>query len=121
MKTQLIPKEDWAVFCDGFSRRHKGWFTILEVLGPEVGAQTEERALPLEGIAVELKGDGEIEIMVGGRTEVHITYTITSPTEVTLEQTDEGADAALAIKSRDGTTTLLRLPTTALPEMVDDV
>lgn len=37
-----------------------------------------------------------------------------------LEQTDEGADAALAIKSADGTA-LLRFRSAVLPEMVDAV
>jgi len=40
---------------------------------------------------------------------------------VSLEQTDEGADAALAIKSADGLTALLRFRSAVLPEMVDAV
>jgi hypothetical protein len=38
-----------------------------------------------------------------------------------LEQTDEGADAALAIKSNDDTTALLRFRSAVLPELVDAV
>jgi hypothetical protein len=47
-----------------------------------------------------------------------VTHTINRPSEVSLEQTDEGADAALAIKSEDGVTALLRFRSAVLPEMV---
>lgn len=58
-------------------------------------------------------------IMAGGKPDDHVTHTISRPTEVSLEQTDEGADAALAIKSEDGVTALLRFRSPVLPEMVD--
>jgi hypothetical protein len=57
--------------------------------------------------------------MTGGKPEDHVTHTIIHPTEVSLEQTDEGADAALAIKSADGIMALLRFRSAVLPEMVD--
>jgi hypothetical protein len=38
-----------------------------------------------------------------------------------LEQSDEGADAALQIEAGDGTTTLLQFRAVALPETVDDI
>ena len=60
-------------------------------------------------------------IMTGIKPDDHITHSIARPTQVSLEQTDEGADAALAIKSGDGTTTLLRFRAAVLPEMVDAV
>ena len=40
-------------------------------------------------------------------------------TEVSLEQTEGGADVALAIKSADGVMALLRFPSPMLPEMTD--
>jgi hypothetical protein len=48
-------------------------------------------------------------------------HRISRPTHVSLEQTDEGADAALAIKASDGTTTLLRFRSAVLPELVDGI
>ena len=60
-----------------------------------------------------------IMIMTGGKANDHVTHTISRPTAVSLEQTDEGADAALAIKSEDGVTALLRFRSAVLPEMVD--
>jgi hypothetical protein len=38
-----------------------------------------------------------------------MTHTIANPTELSLEQTDEGADEVLAIKAAVEATTLLRL------------
>lgn len=123
MQTKEIPKNEWTPFFDSFSRQHEGWLVRLEIFGPEIGAQVEQRQLALEGIAHEadeVKGN-TIMIMIGVKPDDHITHSISHPTAVSLEQTDEGADAALAIKSDDGTTTLLRFRSAVLPEMVDAV
>jgi hypothetical protein len=121
MKTKEIPIDEWRDFFDSFSRQHEGWIVTLEILGAEIGAQVEERELAFEGIVDErdeIQGN-EIMIMVGAKPDDHITHGISHPTQVSLEQTDEGADVALAIKSADGTTALLRFRSPMLPEMVD--
>ena len=123
MQTKEIPKNEWTGFFDSFSRKHEGWLVNLEIFGPEIGAQVEQRDLALEGITDEwdeVKGN-TISIMTGGKPDDHITHSITLPTAVSLEQTDEGADVALAIRSGDGLTTLLRFCSVELPEMVDAV
>jgi hypothetical protein len=43
------------------------------------------------------------------------------PESQSLEQTDEGADAALTIKSTDSVTALLRFRFAVFPEMVDAI
>ncbi len=123
MRTIEITKPGWREFFDGFSRKHRGWLATLEIFGPDIGAQTEERELPFEGITDEWdETEGNtIAIMAGGKATNHVTHIISRPTEVALEQTEEGADAALAIKSLDGTTALLRFRSPVLPEMVDAV
>jgi uncharacterized protein DUF5335 len=123
MKTKEIPKNEWTGFFDSFSRKHQGWLVDVEILGSEIGAQVEQRQQALEGITDEwneAKGN-TIMIMTGGKPNDHITHSITRPTAVSLEQTDGGADVALAIKSGDGLTTLLRFCSVELPEMVDAV
>lgn len=123
MQTKEIPKNEWSGFFDSFSRKHNGWLVNVEILGLEIGAQVEQRELALKGITNE--GDevegNTIVIMTSAKAEGHITHSITHPTAVSLEQTDEGADAALAIKSDDGITTLLRFRSVVLPELVDAV
>ncbi|HLE61616.1 MAG TPA: DUF5335 family protein [Pyrinomonadaceae bacterium] len=123
MKTKEIPRSEWPEFFDSFSRKHEGWLVTLEVLGADIGAQVEGRELSLEGIVSEwdeVHGD-EIAVMIGGTPGDHITHNISRPTQVSLEQTDEGADAALAIKASDETTTLLRFRAAVLPELVDGI
>lgn len=121
MQTRQIERSEWPAFFDSFSRQHEGWLASLEIFGPDLGAQFEERDLPFEGITDEWdETEGNtIMIMSGGQADDHVTHTISRPTEVSLEQTDEGADAALAIKSEDGVTALLRFRSPVLPEMVD--
>lgn len=86
----------------------------LEVMGPEIGAQQQAHDLTLEGITVTLKAsskDGapeKITISLGNNPQDHITDRIIEPTRVWLEQTAEGASAALEIESTDEVKTLLR-------------
>jgi len=123
MRTKEISRSEWPEFFDSFSRKHEGWLVTLEILGSEIGAQVEERELAFEGILAEwdeIQGD-EMAIMIGAKPDDHITHSISRPTQVSLVQTDEGADAALAIKSADGATALLRFRSPMLPEMVDAV
>jgi hypothetical protein len=123
MQTREIPRNEWTEFFDSFSRKHEGWLVNLEIFGPEVGAQIQERDLTLEGITDEwdeVEGN-TVTIMMGAKPDDHISHSITDPIAVSLEQTDEGADAALAIKSNDDTTALLRFRSAVLPELVDAV
>jgi hypothetical protein len=120
MQTTQITKTEWPNFFNSFSRKHEGWLATLEIFGPDIGAQTEERELPFEGITDEWsEAKGDTITIMAGKSDAHVTHTISRPTEVSLEQTDEGADTALAIKSSDGTTALLRFRSPVLPEMVD--
>ena len=109
MTTREIPRNEWTRFFNNFSSKHDGWGAELEVFGEEIGDQVEERGLFLAGITAEVTDRGDmIEIMMGGKPEVHLTHIITAPTQVGFEQTDEG-NSALQIKSADGTTSLLHL------------
>jgi hypothetical protein len=123
MPTLEIPSDEWKGFLDRFSRQHEGWLATLEVFAPEIGAQQEALELPLEGISAAMK-DSEprtIAISLGKTPEDHVTHTIVEPTRVWLEQTPEGANAALEIESADGTKTLLRFRSALPSEMVDGV
>ena len=120
MQTKEITRTEWPAFFDSFSRAHQGWLASLEIFGPDLGAQMEERELAFEGITDESSEQANtITIMTGGKALDHVTHTISHPTEVSLEQTDEGADAVLAIKAEDGVTALLRFRSPMLPDMVD--
>jgi hypothetical protein len=113
MKTRQIPREEWPSFFKNLSQRQEGWEATLEVFGPDIGDQIEERRMYLTGLSAEVsaekKGADKIAIMFGGRPGRHLTHTIVSPIEVDLQQTDLGIDSALQIKTADGNISLLRL------------
>lgn len=82
----------------------------LEVLGADIGDQIEESGLFLTGVGAEFSAKGdEIEIMLGETPSKHVTHVIKEPILIELQQTELGLDAALHIKSADGTTNLLHL------------
>lgn len=113
MQTRQIPREIWPTFFRNLSQKQEGWEVSLEVLGPDIGDQVEERHLFLTGLTAELANEAnrpdKIEIMLGGSADRHLTHTVTAPTEVAVQQTDLGIDSVLQIKSADGTTSLLHL------------
>lgn len=113
MKTREIPRAEWTTFFDKLSRRQEGWEVALEVFGPDIGDQIEERHLFLTGITAEVADkagrNDRIEIMIGGKPDHHLTHTITAPFLVELQQTDLGIDSAVQIKCADETTSLLHL------------
>jgi uncharacterized protein DUF5335 len=122
MQTKQIPKSEWPEFLSSFSREHEGWLVQLEIFGPDIGAQIVETGLVLAGLTDE-RGEGEgntITINAGKAPDDHITHSIIDPIEISVEQTDEGADAALSIKSADGTTALLSFSAVALPREVQN-
>ena len=123
MKTKTIPRSEWPSFFDSFSRQHEGWLATLEIFATEIGAQVEERELTFEGIVHEYDeaSGNQIIIMLGAKPDDHITHPIGRPTNVSLEQTDEGADVALGITSEVGAVALLRFRSPMLPELVDDL
>ena len=108
MSTQTIPRAEWTSFFEDFSRKHEGWGVTLEIFGPEIGDQLEERELFLAGVSADVKED-KIEIMIGGNPSRHLTHVIAAPIEVGITRANEGNDGALHIKSADGTTALLHL------------
>ena len=123
MATREIPRENWNSFFDTFSRQHEGWLATLEVLGRDLGAQEEAHELPLEGVSIS-SGTNEAEtiaISIGKTPENHISHTVLKPTHVWIEQTQDGADAALEIESEDDSKTLLRFRSSVPPELVDGV
>jgi len=110
MPTREIPRDQWVTFFDDFSRLHRGRNVSAETLGADIGAQEEVRELPLVGISAGLKGPGRdtISIILGDVPEKHITDTISAPSQVRLEQAEDGTPEVLQIESADGLTRLVR-------------
>lgn len=113
IRTRQIPREEWTKFFDDLSRKLEGQSVALEVFGPNIGDQVEERRMFFAGLAADMTDEagsqGQIEIMLGGNPDAHLTHTITAPIEVDVQQTELGVASVLRIKAADGTTSLLRL------------
>jgi len=104
-----------------FSVVHDGWLVSLDILSPDIGAQPDFTDLPLVGVTFEDLRAGAVTISAGRSAVAEITHTVQAPNRIWVERTEAGADAALAIESADGVTTILRLRTAALPETVDGI
>ncbi len=111
MPTREISHDEWADFFDNFSRDHRGWPVTLDVHRKDIGAQTEARDLPLEGITYDVKSDSgeEVSIMIGDDAQQHIVRTIAEARRVRVKQDDNGTDEAVEIESAAGTRSVIRL------------
>lgn len=118
-----IQRTEWANYFRAFSQRNQARPTTLEILS-DLGAQREERRLPLAGISVEASGTEapRIEVMLGGLSATesdHLTHTITHVRHVRYKLGADGRDEALEIETEDGTRTLLEfVPQAELPAAV---
>ena len=123
MSTREIPRDDWPEFLDGFSLQHAGWLVTIELLDPDLGAQTLAREIPLAGITADLRGagKGEITIIAGRAGEDHVTHGIVEPVRVFLLQNPEGADEALEIEAPGDVRTIIQFRSAVRPEMVDGI
>ena len=120
--TREIKREEWPDFFDGFSRRHEGWLVTIEILDNELGDQIEVENQALKGIVAERRRDPKvIEIFTSNTSKESSTHIIDKPITVWVEETGEGAEAAVEIESEDHGKTLLRFRSAALPETVDGV
>jgi len=120
MPIETIPQRYWAAFLRSFSRKHRGWLVRMETDGHAGEAGVRARDIALTSIALEPKPpDGEISILLGGPGG--LTHWIDRPEAIELEENEEGADRALAIRSDDGSKTVLRFGSAALPERVNGI
>ena len=122
MSTREVTRKEWTSFFNTFSKQHEGWIASLEILGEEVGAQTEAAELPLEGISFNAEGEAESLIINFGKTaEDHVSHTVERPRHVWLRETAEGAHDSLEIEQAGNQKTLLRFRSPMLPEFVDGI
>jgi len=122
MSTREVTRNEWTSFFNIFSKQHEGWLASLEILGDEVGAQTEAVELPFEGISFNEEDEPESVIISLGKTpEDHVSHTVERPRHVWLKQTVEGAHDSLEIEEEGNQKTLLRFRSPMLPEFVDGI
>jgi hypothetical protein len=117
MPTKQIIREEWPDFFANFSRAHHGWLATIELLSPDLGAQTEARELPLQGVVAAVDDLDTISMVLGSTPDIHLIHTIDEPQGVWLSQYRDGERETLQIESAEGRT-LVKLRPPVLPDVV---
>lgn len=107
-----IAAADRTPFFARFSKLHDGARIALQI-----GAQTEVSNQPFRGLSVD---GADVIVHTGdGVNEPHHEHRALRVRRVRLEETDEGADAAVVMTSADGTLTALRFRSPMRADLLD--
>jgi hypothetical protein len=117
-----IARQEWAEFCERFSRQHRGGRVTLESVAPNGDTQVVARELPLQGITLDKAGgQAEIVVTLGQDSGEQLTHTIAAPAQILFWETQAGAHEGLDIESADGQVTRIRFRVPILLEAMDGV
>jgi hypothetical protein len=105
-----ISLTDRERFLARISRLHDGALVTLRV-----GARDEVVDQPFRGVSA----DGEDIVIQTGTYDDHHGHRVPHVDSVRLEQTDEGADAAIAMTTDDGTCTEIRFRSPMRADLLD--
>lgn len=125
MNTRKISTDEWARFCDMFSREHHGWLVSVAMTGREQTgihsfnpAEILAQNLPLQEVR-EAQSDGEAEIMITVGEGTEETSFLVENVAALYENTEEDKDLGMRIDSTNNTTTILQFRTAAQPGELD--
>ena len=107
-ETIEILQKNWPEFFENFTKRHETDMVSLEVMGADIGAQVEGRALLFGGISIADDRGKTLALMFDSVDGEHLTHTVAKPTHVWLQSTPASGDQTLEIESADGGKTLVR-------------
>jgi Family of unknown function (DUF5335) len=114
MRARMVSHTEWQKFFREFSRIHDGALVTVSVAAPGAGTHDEIVNQSLRGIS---EDQNEIVVNTGdGGGRPRFTRRVPNADTVLLQQTDDGADAAVDIASADGSRTVVRFGRTARPE-----
>lgn len=121
MQTIDVPQREWPQMLADFSLAHDRWPISIEVLWPDMGAQSQLIDLPLLGVTAELGVPEQLIVIAAGHDDgEYVSHVIHDPIRVLLARTDDGDDAALEIVSEGGAVNIVRLRAAAELENVDE-
>jgi uncharacterized protein DUF5335 len=118
MTSREIPVDDWTDELDAFSKEHEGWMVSVRITDPDGRARTEVDTLPLQGVSVDDPDKRRVAIIVGDKSDAHLTHEIPGPVRIRVDQSESGADCGLHIDAADGSETSVELNS---PMRVDEV
>ena len=113
-ETREIPREEWHVYLDDFSRDLPTLIAMLEVDGQEIGAQIEADTSRLTAITYDYKDDVVvIGIASVDSSKEDVEHIISEPRRIAVEEAN--GETNFEIEDGEGTKSLLRLR--AAPEL----
>lgn len=120
MGHRSIERSEWQRFVDSFSRQHDGWLISVSVDEGAVQRRTLVRDAPLRGVVAEWSRGGSLMVFTGD-AEPHDTHFIAHPVALSVEETDDAAEAELTITDDAGVSTHIELRSPIRPELVDGI
>ena len=112
MNARVIAATDRSSFFSCFSKLHAGALVTVRV-----DTRDEVVNQPFRGVSVD--GTDVIVITGDGAGAPHHGHRVLHVADVRLVQTDEGADAAIAMKSDDGTRTDVQFRSPIRADLLD--
>ncbi len=102
---QEIPRSQWVKFFNRFSQEHEGWPVEVEVAEKGRRSGVEVRALPLQGISVDLKRGAKdtTSIMLDMKPTIHLTHLVPRTKHVVLSEDQQ----KLEVMSASGEKTIV--------------
>jgi hypothetical protein len=121
-----IPKDEWASFCEEFSRMHHGWLVTISMVdteelhsGAPVDSVVLANELPLEAVAVESHNHEVALVVAVGRGAARAAHPVRQPARLVLEQGPDGRHQGLRIGTENGQSMFVRFRASAAPESLD--
>jgi hypothetical protein len=104
MPLREIPRYRWAQFAEAFNRDHLGAVCTLEVDSSVAGMDTEARAWPFQGLALETGHDTapRVQVFLGDGRDRHLGHALVDPHHFWIEENAEGAQTGLRIDADEG-------------------
>jgi hypothetical protein len=110
---QEIDRAQWQSFFQRFSKEHQGARVDVEVRGADSGGAGQlASGMPLTGITADIRQVGQkqqpqVEVILGGDAEGHLTHIIAAPQRVWRQS--EGHSELVQIVDAAGVTTAIHL------------
>lgn len=109
--TRELERADWSAYFDSIASNIEGMLATIELMGEQLGDQTDVERLPVQAIGYDPRDD-VLEIAVGGRGTrypVVLRHFVSKPTAISVEEPLEGRPSAILVTDASGLRTLVRL------------
>jgi Family of unknown function (DUF5335) len=109
--TRELERAGWPAYFDSIASSVEGMLATIELMGEQLGDQTDVERLPVQAIGYDPRDD-VLEVAVGGRGTrypVVLRHFISNPTSISVEEPLEGRPSAILVTDPAGVRTLIRL------------